>query len=69
MELENQLKQEIKELNKVAIDWQNKLHDLAEGLPGNLEQLLETAQQTYDAFSCVLEKRQELKKLKLKNKE
>lgn len=64
MERENQLKQEIKELNKVAIDWQNKLHDLAEGLPGNLDQLMKTAQQAYDAFSCVLEKRQELKKLK-----
>ena len=64
MDREEQLKQEIKALNGVAIDWQNQLHDLTEGLPMNLDRLLETAKQTHEAFRIVLEKRQELKKIK-----
>lgn len=59
-----QLKQEIKECNKIAVNWQNQLHDLAEGLPNNLERLMETAKQTYEAFSVVAEKRERLKQLK-----
>lgn len=64
MDREEQLKQEIKALNGVAINWQNQLHDLTEGLPMNLDRLMETATQTHEAFRMVLEKRQELKKLK-----
>lgn len=60
----DELKQEIEELNKIAIDWQNKLHDLAEGLPMDLDKLMETAQSAYDAFSVVKGKRMELKELK-----
>lgn len=60
----DELKQEIEELNKIAIDWQNKLHDLTEGLPSNLDQLMETAQNTYNAFHVVKGKRMELKELK-----
>lgn len=59
-----QLKQEIKELNQTAIGWQNRLHDLAEGLPGNLNELMDTARQTYEAFSAMLEKKNQLKQLK-----
>lgn len=64
MEKTEQLKQEIKELNQIAIDLQNQLHDLTEGLPANLNQLMETAKQTHDAFSAMLSKKNELKQLK-----
>ncbi|MFD1774976.1 CCE_0567 family metalloprotein [Paenibacillus rhizophilus] len=59
-----QLKEEIKQLNSAAINLQNQLHDLAEGLPLNLEQLPELARQTFEAFTALAAKRQELKSLK-----
>ncbi|BCG59163.1 CCE_0567 family metalloprotein [Paenibacillus sp. URB8-2] len=59
-----QLKEEIKQLNSAAINLQNQLHDLAEGLPLNLEQLPELARQTFETFTALAAKRQELKSLK-----
>ncbi|AHV97292.1 CCE_0567 family metalloprotein [Paenibacillus sabinae] len=59
-----QLKEEIKQLNSEAVSLQNQLHDLAESLPLNLEQLPGLAQQTFETFSALAAKRQELKSLK-----
>ncbi|AKG34646.1 CCE_0567 family metalloprotein [Paenibacillus durus] len=58
------LKEEIKELNSAAISLQNQLHDLAEGLPLHLEELPELAHRTFETFSELAAKRQELKSLK-----
>ncbi|NGM83158.1 hypothetical protein G5B47_12110 [Paenibacillus sp. 7124] len=61
-----QLKEEIKQLNSEAVSLQNQLHDLAESLPLNLEQLPDLARQTFETFSSLAAKRQELKSLKSK---
>ncbi|MGI0485148.1 CCE_0567 family metalloprotein [Pantanalinema rosaneae CENA516] len=45
-----ELKTQIKRLNSKAGQIKMDLHDLAEGLPTNYEQLMELAQQTYDIF-------------------
>lgn len=60
----DEIKEEIKQLNGTAINLQNELHDLAEGLPRNLDQLLETARKTFEAFTALAEKKEELKSLK-----
>ncbi|WP_025690927.1 CCE_0567 family metalloprotein [Paenibacillus zanthoxyli] len=64
MEQIDKLKEEIKELNSAAISLQNQLHDLAEGLPMHLEELPELARRTFETFSELTAKRQELKSLK-----
>ncbi|NJJ38806.1 CCE_0567 family metalloprotein [Paenibacillus apii] len=66
MEQNVQLKEEIKQLNSEAVSLQNQLHDLAESLPLNLEQLPDLARQTFETFSSLAAKRQELKSLKSK---
>ncbi|WP_158046200.1 CCE_0567 family metalloprotein [Skermanella pratensis] len=57
------LKDEIKKLNARATAKKMDLHDLSEELPGGWEKILEVAQETYDAFKLLTEKRAELKAL------
>ncbi len=45
-----ELKSQIRRLNSQAGQMKMDLHDLAEGLPTNYEQLLAVASQTYDIF-------------------
>lgn len=45
-----ELKSRIRRLNSKAGQMKMDLHDLAEGLPTNYEQLVEVASQTYDIF-------------------
>lgn len=45
-----ELKSQIRRLNSKAGQMKMDLHDLAEGLPANYEQLVEVASQTYDIF-------------------
>ncbi|HAN47004.1 MAG TPA: hypothetical protein DCQ32_10725 [Cyanobacteria bacterium UBA8156] len=44
------LKSQIRRLNSKAGQMKMDLHDLAEGLPTNYEQLMAVAGQTYDIF-------------------
>ncbi|MDJ0732172.1 MAG: CCE_0567 family metalloprotein [Crocosphaera sp.] len=44
------LKKKVRKLNSKAGQMKMDLHDLAEGLPTDYENLLETAQKTYDIF-------------------
>lgn len=44
------LKKKVRKLNSKAGQMKMDLHDLAEGLPTDYENLLETAQRTYDIF-------------------
>jgi len=57
------LKDEIKKLNARATAKKMDLHDLSEELPTNWEKILEVAQETYDAFKTLSEKRAQLKAL------
>ncbi|NJK33848.1 MAG: hypothetical protein HC919_02270 [Oscillatoriales cyanobacterium SM2_2_1] len=45
-----ELKSQIRRLNSKAGQMKMDLHDLAEGLPTNYEQLMEVSSQTYDIF-------------------
>jgi hypothetical protein len=45
-----ELKNQIRRLNSKAGQMKMDLHDLAEGLPTNYEQLLTVASQTYEIF-------------------
>ncbi len=58
-----ELKDEIKKLNARATQKKMDLHDLSEELPQNWEKIMEVAQETYDAFKILTEKRAELKAL------
>ena len=55
------LKIEIKRLNSKAGQMKMDLHDLAEGLPTNYEQLMDFAGQTYEIYRKLNEMKQQLK--------
>lgn len=59
----DELKNQIKKLNSKAGQMKMDLHDLAEGLPTNYEQLMEVAAQTYAVFRTLNEMKQQLKTL------
>jgi hypothetical protein len=59
----DELKTQIRKLNSKAGQLKMDLHDLAEGLPTNYEQLMEVASQTYAVFRTLHELRQQLKAL------
>ncbi|HEY9663783.1 MAG TPA: CCE_0567 family metalloprotein, partial [Allocoleopsis sp.] len=59
----DELKNQIRKLNSKAGQMKMDLHDLAEGLPTNYEQLMEVAAQTYAVFRTLNEMKQQLKKL------
>lgn len=56
-----ELKTQIKRLNSKAGQMKMDLHDLAEGLPTNYEQLIVVATQTYEIFREIHELKQQLK--------
>lgn len=57
------LKKQVKKLNSKAGQMKMDLHDIAEGLPTDLEQLLETAERTYAIYVQLRELKQQLKTL------
>lgn len=57
------LKDEIRKLNARATQKKMDLHDLSEELPQNWQSILTVAQETYDAFKTLTEKRAALKAL------
>lgn len=57
------LKDEIKKLNARATQKKMDLHDLSEELPQNWQSILTVAQETYEAFKILTEKRAALKAL------
>ncbi|MBP2298168.1 CCE_0567 family metalloprotein [Azospirillum picis] len=57
------LKDEIRKLNARATQKKMDLHDLSEELPQNWQIILTVAQETYDAFRILTEKRAALKAL------
>lgn len=57
------LKDEIKKLNARATQKKMDLRDLSEELPQNWQSILTVAQETYDAFKILTEKRAALKAL------
>lgn len=57
------LKAEIKKLSAKAIQAKMNLHDLSEELPLQWQTILSVAQQTYDAFAELEQKRTALKSL------
>ena len=69
MELTNQkaaiedLKMQIKRLNSKAGQMKMDLHDLAEGLPTDYQQLMDVAAQTYEIFHKLDEMKKQLKKM------
>ncbi|MGL4622647.1 CCE_0567 family metalloprotein [Chroococcidiopsis sp.] len=59
----NELKTQIKKLNSKAGQMKMDLHDLAEGLPTNYNQLMDVAGQTYEIYRQIDELKQQLTKL------
>lgn len=57
------LKDEIKKLNARATQKKMDLHDLSEDLPQGWQNILTVAQDTYDAYRTLTEKRAALKAL------
>jgi hypothetical protein len=57
------LKTQIKRLNSKAGQMKMDLHDLAEGLPIDYQQLMDVAAATYEIFRQLDELKQQLKKL------
>jgi hypothetical protein len=55
------LKKQIRRLNSKAGQMKMDLHDIAEGLPTDLEQLPEAAARTYDIYCQLRELKQQLK--------
>jgi hypothetical protein len=55
------LKAEVKKLNARATQKKMDLHDLSEELPTAWETIMQVAQETYDAYKELTEKRAELK--------
>lgn len=55
------LKTQIKRLNSKAGQMKMDLHDLAEGLPTDYEQLIDVAKQTYEIFRELDQLKQQLK--------
>lgn len=58
-----ELKTQIKRLNSKAGQMKMDLHDLAEGLPTNYQQLMDAASETYEIYHQLDELKQQLKKL------
>ncbi len=58
-----ELKGQIRRLNSKAGQMKMDLHDLAEGLPTNYEQLMDVAADTYEIYRQLEELKQQLKKL------
>ncbi len=58
-----EIRTQIKRLNSKAGQMKMDLHDLAEGLPTDYENLLEVAGQTYEIFRQLAELKQQLKTL------
>ena len=61
------LKRQIKKLNSKAGQMKMDLHDIAEGLPADLEQLPEMATRTYNIYCQLRDLRQQLKTLEAKS--
>ncbi|MEM7772150.1 MAG: CCE_0567 family metalloprotein [Cyanobacteria bacterium P01_E01_bin.6] len=59
----DELKKTIRKLNSKAGQMKMDLHDIAEGLPADLDQLPEMAAKTYDIFCQLRELKQQLKTL------
>ncbi|MBO9997786.1 MAG: hypothetical protein J7641_02070 [Cyanobacteria bacterium SID2] len=59
----DELKTKIKKLNSKAGQMKMDLHDIAEGLPADLEQLPEAAARTYEIYCQLRDLRQQLKAL------
>ncbi|MBE9113880.1 hypothetical protein IQ273_31410 [Nodosilinea sp. LEGE 07298] len=59
----NTLKTQIKRLNSKAGQLKMDLHDIAEGLPNDLEQLPAAAAKTYDIYVQLRDLKQHLKTL------
>ncbi|PWC36167.1 CCE_0567 family metalloprotein [Azospirillum sp. TSO35-2] len=57
------LKDEIKKLNARATQKKMDLHDLSEELPQNWQSILTVAQEAFDAYRTLTEKRAALKAL------
>ncbi|MGH7999543.1 MAG: CCE_0567 family metalloprotein [Brasilonema sp.] len=57
------LKTQIKRLNSKAGQMKMDLHDLAEGLPTDYQQLMDVASQTYEIYRQLDELKQQLKQL------
>lgn len=57
------LRMQIKRLNSKAGQMKMDLHDLAEGLPTNYQQLMDVAAQTYEIFRKLEQMRQQLKNM------
>jgi hypothetical protein len=58
-----ELQTQIKRLNSKAGQMKMDLHDLAEGLPTDYQQLMDVASQTYEIYRQLDELKQHLKKL------
>ena len=58
-----ELKTQIKRLNSKAGQMKMDLHDLAEGLPTDYQQLMDVAARTYEVYCQLEELKQQLKKL------
>lgn len=58
-----ELKSQMKRLNSKAGQMKMDLHDLAEGLPTNYQQLMDAASETYEIYHQLDELKQQLKKL------
>jgi len=56
-------KKQIKKLNSKAGQMKMDLHDIAEGLPNDLEQLPDAAARTYDIYCQLRDLKQQLKTL------
>ncbi|VXD15366.1 conserved hypothetical protein [Planktothrix serta PCC 8927] len=56
-----ELKTQIKRLNSKAGQQKMDLHDLAEGLPTNYDQLMEMAAETYEIYRQLDQLKQQLK--------
>jgi len=59
----DELKTKIRKLNSKAGQMKMDLHDIAEGLPADLEKLPDMAAKTYDIFCQLRELKQQLKTL------
>ena len=57
------LKKQVRRLNSKAGQMKMDLHDIAEGLPTDLEQLPEAAARTYDIYCQLRDLKQQLKKM------
>lgn len=59
----DELKQQIRKLNSKAGQLKMDLHDLAEGLPAQYQQLMIVAAETYEVFHQLDEMKQQLRSL------